>query len=536
MSKLRYALLFVLGLSVAVGVASLQTAPGYMDAEYYYYGGLRIANGEGFTENVLWNYLDDPEGLPHPSHTYWMPLTSIVAAIGLKVFRFLGDFNAAQVGFVLILATIPPLTAGLCMALTKRKDMAALAGILAVFSGFYLPISTTTESFGPVMLLGGVFFLLVHKGGKYRYLLLGVVAGLMHLTRADGILWVLVAGFVLHKNSESESKQTGLKARIRTWFSREFLISAFSIAIGYWVVMGFWYIRNVKLYGGLFPPGGSQTLWMLGYDDLFSYPASLLSFGRWWASGLGEIIRVRFHALGVNLQSGFIVQGVIMLGPLALLGVWKYRRKKAIKVGWTAWLLLLFMMTVVFPESGTRGGFFHSGAAFMPLIWALVPVGLEVLVGLSLKIFKKWKAERIGPFLRVLSVGVAVLISLSAVNSKIIGPDESEQPLWTLIARKYQSLEDRIQFLGANSEDIVLVNNPPGYAVVSGRPAIVIPNGGTETLMEVVRRYKPRYVLLEPDHPKGLTALYNDPGNLPGLIYLETFESTHIFIVEGGTP
>ena len=60
MSKLRYALLFVLGLGVAVGVASLQTSPGYMDAEYYYYGGLRIANGEGFTENISWNFLDEP--------------------------------------------------------------------------------------------------------------------------------------------------------------------------------------------------------------------------------------------------------------------------------------------------------------------------------------------------------------------------------------------------------------------------------------------------------------------------------------------
>ena len=534
MSKLRYALLFVLGLGVAVGVASLQTAPGYMDAEYYYYGGLRIADGEGFTENIIWNFLDDPEGLPHASHTYWMPLPSLVAAAGLKVFRFLGDFNAAQVGFVLVLATIPPLTAALCMVLTKRKDMATLAGILAVFSGFYLPVSTTTESFGLVMLLGGVFFLLVHKGGRFRYLLLGATAGLIHLTRADGILWVIVAGYVLHL--DSVSKQTDLKTRIRTWFSREFLLSSVRMAIGYWIIMGFWYIRNVNLYGGLFPPGGSQTMWMLGYDDLFSYPASLLTFDRWWASGLAEIFRVRIHAFGVNLQSGIIVQGVIVLGPLALLGARKIRREKVILTGWRAWLLLFFVMTVVFPFSGVRGGFFHSGAAFMPLIWALVPVGLEILVEWTVKIFKKWKTERIGPFLRGLSVVVVGLISFAVVISKIIGTDESKQPLWTLKARTYQNLEGRIQSLGAHSEDIVLVNNPPGFIVATGRAAIVVPNGGQETLMEVVQRYEPKYVLLEPDHPQGLNSLYDDPGNLPGLIYLETFESTHIFIVEGGKP
>ena len=44
-----------------------------MDAEYYYAGGIRLAEGDGFTENFLWNYLDNPVGLPHPAFTYWMP-------------------------------------------------------------------------------------------------------------------------------------------------------------------------------------------------------------------------------------------------------------------------------------------------------------------------------------------------------------------------------------------------------------------------------------------------------------------------------
>jgi hypothetical protein len=44
----------------------LQPVPGYMDAEYYYAGAIRLHEGYGFTQPFLWNYLDEPAGLPHP--------------------------------------------------------------------------------------------------------------------------------------------------------------------------------------------------------------------------------------------------------------------------------------------------------------------------------------------------------------------------------------------------------------------------------------------------------------------------------------
>ena len=78
-----YLFLFALGFAVAFGTASLQDLPGYLDSGYYFVGGLQLVEGKGFTEPFLWNYLDDPAGLPHPSHTYWYPLSSILAAIGM---------------------------------------------------------------------------------------------------------------------------------------------------------------------------------------------------------------------------------------------------------------------------------------------------------------------------------------------------------------------------------------------------------------------------------------------------------------------
>lgn len=529
MKKSRYLALFFAGLLVALGVAALQDAPGYMDADYYFYGGLRLADGQGFSEMILWNYLDDPLGIPHPSHTYWMPLTSIISALGISLFRSLSDFNAAQVGFILIFAVIPPLTAALSMKLTGEQGKATFAGILAIFSGYFLPVSTTTESFGIYIFLGGAFFLVVQKDFKRRLFVLGMLAGLMHLTRADGILWLFLVGMVLVMDhwGEISDRKNGVR-RILSW---EFILQLGEILLGYFVVMGGWYFRNFSYFGSLFPPGGGSSLWMSHYDELFSYPASQLTFERWWSSGLIEIVSVRAKALWLNLQSGIAVQGIIVLGPLALLGAWKQRTQKSIRIGWVAWVLILVVMTVVFPYSGVRGGFFHSGAAFMPLIWALAPVGLGALSKWTVKRFD-WQENKISPFLHGLVIVVVFLISFSQVFAKTIGSDLVAQPVWSQEARHYQSLENHLLDLGASSGDIVMVNNPPAYAHVNGRPAIVIPNGDFGTLMMVIQRYQPRYLLLGNNHPKGLDELHNNPGDRSGLTYLNSVGDTHIFLID----
>ena len=67
-------LIFGLALLVRVLAALPQTQPNYMDAAYYLVGGQRLAQGFGFNDPYVWNYLDQPIGLPHPSHLYWMPL------------------------------------------------------------------------------------------------------------------------------------------------------------------------------------------------------------------------------------------------------------------------------------------------------------------------------------------------------------------------------------------------------------------------------------------------------------------------------
>ena len=160
MTRRDLLLLFLLGLAVPLAIAQFQSLPGYMDADYYFGGGIQLAKGNGFTEPYLWNYLSDPQGLPTPSHAYWMPLASIVAAAGMWL-TGQTTFAAARLGFILLAALVPPLTAILAFRLTSNRTLSLLSGLLACFPIYYAPFLPVTDNYAIYMLLGVSFFLLL---------------------------------------------------------------------------------------------------------------------------------------------------------------------------------------------------------------------------------------------------------------------------------------------------------------------------------------------------------------------------------------
>jgi hypothetical protein len=78
--------------------------PGYTDAFYYFNAAERLVNSDGLTDAYVWTYIGAPDELPMPSHLYWMPSTSLIAAIGMWALNSPGDYTAAQWPFALMLA------------------------------------------------------------------------------------------------------------------------------------------------------------------------------------------------------------------------------------------------------------------------------------------------------------------------------------------------------------------------------------------------------------------------------------------------
>lgn len=513
----QYLLLFLLGLAMVLLVAALQDTPGYMDADYYYAGGLQLVNGHGFTEPYIWNYLDNPIGLPHPSHAYWMPLASLLAAAGALIFGS-SSWPAARVGFLLVAAMTPPLTATLAWSFTSRHDLSFISGLLAVFPTYYLVFLPTTDTFGLYMLLGGLFFLILsRKPSRLNPFLLGLLAGLMHLTRADGILWLFLALFSVIYITPKPS----LHRKLYMFYSLSFALA------GYLLVMTPWFIRNYGIFGTPLAPGGSRMLWLTSYDQLFFYPASQITFSRWLASGLGAILRVRSWALGLNLANALSVQWEVFLLPLVGIGLWHLRKDRRVHIAVISWLLTLAAMTIAFPFAGARGGFFHSGAAVQIMWWVLATIGLEqVIVWGSRK--RSWDINQAGKFFRSALVILTVLMTTVIVYARVIGGKSGQA--WSQENNTYVQVKTFLNLQGMSGEEVVMVANPPGFYLASGNPAIAVPDGDINTLVAVARKYDAKYVVLEETStPSSLLTVYFHPGEQLQLHYLGAVEGAHIY-------
>jgi hypothetical protein len=506
----RYALLAFLGFALALGVAQFQRFPGYLDSDYYFAGGVQLAAGKGFTEPYLWNYLDNPGGLPHPSHSYWMPLSSIVAAAGLWLTRST-SYTAGRFGFMLLAAMVPVITAALAYDFTRRKDLATTAGLLAVFSVYYAPFLPVTDNYGPYLVLGGSFFLVMAWKRPASYLLLGVIAGLLTLARSDGLLWF---GLVLAVVGIRFLRQRQLKAA---------LVNLLLGGIGFLLVTGPWFLHTHAVYGTLLAPGGSHLLWLRNYDETFIYPAKQLTFESWLAQGWRPILDARLMALRWNFLNTFAAQGAIFLLPFILIGLWMHRKDERVLIALLGWSGLFLVMTLVFPFAGARGGFFHAGAAFQPMWWTLAPVGLDraVLAARRRNLFTPQASTIFQGFL----VGLVILMTGVILSIRVL-------PGWGEGEQDYPKVEAFLQNQGIGAADIVMVRNPPGYYLMTGRPAIVVPDGDEASMAAVADRYGAKYLVIEEAGAAGPIKVVYDNKNSQRFTYVGDINGTHIFRVE----
>lgn len=524
--------LFLLGIAVVTALGLVQGTPGYMDADYYFAGGTQLAKGQGFQERFIWNYLDDPRSLPHASHTYWMPLASILAAIFPVLTRVI-SFQTARIPFILLAGCISPLTAGLAFSFNHDRWGAIFAGSIAVFSGFYLPYLSTTDTFPIYMLLGTIFLLMacqtdltVSKRSLGNAFLLGLISGLMHLARADGVIWF---GFAILLFIWKWTRQVRLhKNQGGNIIS---FISLLALAgLGYFIIMAPWYVRNLHLYGSLMSPAGNRSLWIQEYDELFTYHADSLTIQHWLSTGWPGLIQARLDALALNLKTMVGVQMGIVLLPLIAFGLWKLRDRVIVRLGLILWTITFAVMTFVFPFAGSRGSFFHSGAALQPLFWAVAAIGMDELIHLGIR-YRNWKLARAWWMYGTGFIGICFIFTL-LITIPRVGGSSSESSDWNAGWKSGHIIDQYLIESGAGPDDIVAINNPASFYNATGRAAIVIPNGRLDALKAAAQQFNARYLVLEQNHVKDLDDLYQHPISGQGLEYLGKVQDAEIFRVE----
>jgi 4-amino-4-deoxy-L-arabinose transferase-like glycosyltransferase len=503
------ALLFLTALAASSLELFFVDQPGMMDACYYYSGGLTFVRGQGWNESFLWNYLDESASLPHPGNQYWMPFSSAVAAVGMWLFR--EGFRQAQLPFLLLAIGFPFLTFHIGKRLTGSFRAALLTGFFAIASGFYVIYWLNTETFLLYAWIGGLFFLWSARMGQARpwtdAFLIGALCGLAHMTRADGVLFLAMAGLlILIDRSLSMPARAG---------------RMLSLGSGYLLISGIWYLRNLMTWGSFFPPGTGKTLWLTQYNDMFRFPSTDVTMERFLSGGLSPILSARWSAIQTNMVTTIFVIGLVFLFPLVCWGIILLRRKTEIRTAVLYFLLIFVLMSLVYPFQGTRGGFLHSATALLSASAAAASAGLEDVINRLVR-WRKWNSFSahavIGAGIAGLALASSGVIFFNRVIDSVGGPS-----YWSGMNKAYSIGVSRLGITDDGSIRFI-VNNAPCFHVETGFQAVPVPSGDPDMLLAAADRYDVRYVILDGNIPDGLRSLYLGEITNPRLKKVLSFE------------
>ena len=504
--------LFLFSLAVRLAVAVFIRRPGYMDTAYYAAGAVRLAQGGGLSEPFLWNYLDDPVGLPHPGFLYWMPLPSLLAAPFAALFP--GSFLALQLPFALLSALLPLLSYIVAWQTTGVRRHAWVAGLLTLFSGLFFPYWTLPETFAPFALIGSLALWLAGNwklDTRYwkletgRWLLVGLLVGLAHLTRADGILLLPVV--ILALLARPLSHTTHHTPRTRIVPCSLFIVHCSLVILGYLLVMTPWFLRNLSVIGAPLSPAGTKTLWLRTYDDLFCYGCDL-SLRSYLAWGWPEILKSKLWAAGMNLERFLAEDCLVFLLPFVCIGLYRLRRRPPFVLVLVYSFLIYFFHSFAFTFPGPRGGFFHASAPALPFLFAAAMEGLDAVVGWVARRRRGWDVRMARVFF---SVGFILLaIGLSGYQCA------RHVPGWSRVDAVYDEIGTWLDThdvpacpeRSRRNSTIILIGNPPSFWYHVTRPSVVVPNGDEETLLAVAHRYSVDYLVLDQNRPAPLADFY----------------------------
>lgn len=484
---MRRDLLLLFGLSLLVGLTLMVVInePGYTDAYYYTNAGKRLATGDGLTDPYLWNYLNPPDQLPAPSHTYWMPLTSLAIATSMKIFG--ATFTAAQIPSVLSLAGLATLAGWLGGRLGDgERRYICLPGLIVLFGGLFAPFWVTTDSFALYGLLGAAALISIgigHEKSDWRWFAAaGIFCGLAHLTRADGLLLLLVALAVIWLPPLSRNKL------------RNKAILTLALISSYLLVMLPWFVRNLDIIDAPLPSGGIRTMYLRGYNEIFAYPVdwSAQNFFEW---GWGNILQSRAQALLTNSATWLLIEGLVVLAPFALVALWQRRHQPFLTGFWLYALGLHLVMTFIFAYPGSRGGLFHSSAALLPF-WAVLGIlGLDAGIDKMVQ-WRNWKRHEAR-----LVFGTTVVIMAALLGG-----------LWlTLQLRNRDAAPDYENLAESLPADArLMVNDPAAWYYHTGRWGVTLPDAPLDRLPEIARRFCITHLVLDKNVTESFEPLIHD--------------------------
>jgi hypothetical protein len=489
-----YAVLFLAALALRLVVALVIHQPGYVDAYYYYQIAGNWQAGKGLTETTVWNYqaggLFDPAtpgNLEHAAFSYWTPLASLLIILSFNIFGV--SFWAAALPFILMSCCLPPLAYGLGKILfgAAQRRYSWLMALVMLFPGRYFLFWNAPDNFALFALVSLLMLMAIYRGLYHndRWLpLAGVLGGLAYLSRSDGILltFTLLACFAWRVwTARRNPKAAGALEDLPRW---RMLIIALGLAL---LVVSPWLARNLAQLGAIFPANNTKVLFLRDYQDFFSYGISL-DAGYYFRWGLTNILESKLKGLGVNAFL-MIFQGLFLLGPLFLIGLWPVRKRPEFRPFLVYSGMLYLVMALGFTEIGSHGTIFHSAGGLIPYQAGVALAGFEW--------FRRGKPKpRAASIMALVAIGVTLYYVIAFAG-----------PVWDNDYRGARGLEDWFK-QNAAAKDVIMLAEPLSFHYATGRPAIAQASDGLVANLQVAKRFQARWFVLGPERYAGLDELY----------------------------
>jgi 4-amino-4-deoxy-L-arabinose transferase-like glycosyltransferase len=481
------ALLFVIALIARVSVALVFGEPAYPDAYYYANVARALVDGQGFSIDYIWNFVEvggrlPAEGvLPIPSNAHWQPLAALVQVPFLWLLG--AGPTTAALPFWLAAAAVAPLTYVIGRDAGMPRWQAICAGLLLIMPGAIAPYLGQPDNFALFMLLGSLALWLCGRGlrgDRRSFALGGLVVGLAFLARTDGLL--LAVPFALAFGVDLLRPPRG--ARIGWW-------PALACLAGFLLITGPWLWRQLEVFGSLSPSAaGGRILFITEYRELYSV-SSETTIEAFLSQGPVALLRSRLEGLWSALVIFAVMPLLFVLTPFVLLGAWDRRRDRAYQP-WLVYALVFFAFSaIVSAVHVPYGTFLHSAVALVPHAYLLAFVGVAVVVRWVATHRASWDAVRATRNFSFIVVAVVIGVSVLATIITI--------GAWT---RERQARAPVLAALAANAVpgDRVMSPDAGAYRYHGGWPGIVTPDDPLADVEEALRLYDVRWLALESDH------------------------------------
>lgn len=475
MTRRDYTRFLLVAVPLALGVVyGFVSGPTYTDAYYYLNGANRLVTGHGMTDAAIWTFIGMPAALPAPSHTYWMPMASWAAAVGMWAFNAPLSFRAAQAPFAVLLVLVALTAFWLGVRLGAARRHAWVPALMVLFGGFYARYWGMPETFTPFAAFGVGALVALGRGVVSKrvgwFALAGALSAGAHLTRADGVLLVLAGGAAIFWFWDT------------SWTWRARFACALVLVAAYLLAMSPWFVRNLSVIGTPLPTGGAQGIWYTEYNDIFNFPPDATP-ARFFAEGGWALLgSSRWTALRVGVGTLAVVQGFIILFPFMLAELVRRGGDPFLRPFWIYTLGLHLAMTLVFPFPGYRGGLLHSAAALMPFWTVLGVLGLERGVDWAAK-RRRWNPRTAKPVFTVATL--VVVVALSAILSVRGRTPQVDVALYAQLAETLPP------------DARVMANDPSAVYYYAGFYGVTLPNEPPDAISEIAARYGLTHLLLE---------------------------------------